>query len=378
MANMAQRTLPQRLLLGPGPANVHPQIMAALQQPVLGHLDPVFQEILVETAGQLRRLFGTENELTLAVTGSGFSGMESCLANLIEPGDTMLVGVNGFFGTRMADFAKRFGAEVVEVTAPWGEPIDAADVKNALQAHPAVKVVGIVHGETSTGVRQPIQEIADAAHAHGALVLMDAVTTLGGLPVQVDAWGVDAAYSASQKCVGTISGLAPLTFSARARERLAERSAALPTWYHDVEALHQYWSAQGFYHHTCSSTLVYGLKAALDLMDEEGIENRFARHQQCGDALKAGLEGMGLSLVAAAGHRLPMLTTVSIPDGVEDLDVRKALLAEHGIEIAGGLGPLMGQIWRVGLMGYVAQPENVRTFLSALGRLLSHPGLKQE
>ncbi len=377
MTNMAQRTLPQRRLLGPGPANVHPQIMAALQQPVLGHLDPVFQELLVETAGQLRRLFGTENELTLAVTGTGFSGMESCLANLIEPGDTMLVGVNGFFGTRMADFAKRFGAEVVEVTAPWGEPIDAADVKNALQAHPAVKVVGIVHGETSTGVRQPIQEIADAAHAHGALVLMDAVTTLGGLPVQVDAWGVDAAYSASQKCVGTISGLAPLTFSARARERLAERSAALPTWYHDVEALHQYWSAQGFYHHTCSSTLVYGLKAALDLMDEEGIENRFARHQQSGDALKAGLEGMGLSLVAAAGHRLPMLTTVRIPDGVEDLDVRKALLAEHGIEIAGGLGPLMGQIWRVGLMGYVAQPDNVRTFLSALGGLLSHSGLKQ-
>ncbi len=374
MATMTKRELPNRLLLGPGPANVHPQIMAALQQPVLGHLDPVFQEILVETAGQLRRLFGTENELTLAVTGTGFSGMESCLANLIEPGDTMLVGVNGFFGTRMADFAKRFGAEVVEVTAPWGQPLAAEDVDNALHANPSVKVVGIVHGETSTGVRQPIEEIARVAHAHGALVLMDAVTTLGGLPVMVDAWGVDAAYSASQKCVGTISGLAPLTLSPRARERLAQRAAALPTWYHDVEALHQYWSAQGFYHHTCSSTLVYGLKAALDLMDEEGIENRFARHQQCGDALKAGLEAMGLSLVAAAGHRLPMLTTVRIPDGAEDLDVRKALLAGHGIEIAGGLGPLMGQIWRIGLMGYAARPENVRTFLAAFAQILTDRG----
>ena len=374
MANMAQRTLPKRLLLGPGPANVHPQIMAALQQPVLGHLDPVFQEILVETSGQLRRLFGTENELTLAVTGTGFSGMESCLANLIEPGDTMLVGVNGFFGTRMVDFAKRFGAEVVEVNGEWGRPLAADDIDDALHQNPGVKFVGIVHGETSTGVRQPIPEIANVAHAHGALVLMDAVTSLGGLPVMVDEWGVDAAYSASQKCVGTISGLAPLTLSARARERIAQRQGPLPTWYHDVEALHQYWSAQGFYHHTCSSTLVYALKAALDLMDEEGIDNRFARHQRCGDALKNGLEAMGLSLVAAAGHRLPMLTTVRIPDGVEDLDVRKALLAEHGIEIAGGLGPLMGQIWRIGLMGYVAQPDNVRTFLAALAQILNAQG----
>ena len=374
MATITHRPLPQRLLLGPGPANVHPRIMEALQQPVLGHLDPVFQEILVETAAQLRRLFGTENELTLAVTGTGFSGMESCLANLIEPGDTMLVGVNGFFGTRMAEFAQRFGAEVLEVTAPWGEPLAAADIDRALNENPAVKVVGVVHGETSTGVRQPIEEIASAAHAHGALLLMDAVTTLGGLPVMVDAWGVDAAYSASQKCVGTISGLAPLTFGPRARERLAQRNAALPTWYHDIEALHQYWSAQGFYHHTCSSTLVYGLKAALDLMDEEGVENRFARHQQCGDALKAGLKAMGLSLVAAAGHRLPMLTTVRIPEGAADLDVRKALLAEHGIEIAGGLGPLMGQIWRVGLMGYAARPENVRTFLEAFADVLTTQG----
>ena len=374
MATITQRTLPQRLLLGPGPANVHPGIMAALQQPVLGHLDPVFQEILVETAGQLRRLFGTENELTLAMTGTGFSGMESCLANLIEPGDTMLAGVNGFFGTRMAEFAQRFGAEVVEVNAPWGEPIDAAAVDAALRQNPGVKVVGVVHGETSTGVRQPIAEIASAAHAHGALLLMDAVTTLGGLPVQVDEWGVDAAYSASQKCVGTISGLAPLTLSPRARERMAQRAAALPTWYHDVEALHQYWSAQGFYHHTCSSTLVYGLKAALDLMDAEGVENRFARHQRCGDALKAGLEAMGLSLVAAAGHRLPMLTTVRIPEGAADLDVRKALLAEHGIEIAGGLGPLMGAIWRIGLMGYAARPENVRTFLAAFAQVLTAQG----
>ncbi len=374
MATATRQPLPQRLLLGPGPANVHPDIMAALQQPVLGHLDPVFQELLVETAGQLRGLFGTANELTLAVTGTGFSGMESCLANLIEPGDTMLVGVHGFFGMRMAEFAQRFGAQVVEVTAPWGEPLSAADVAAALEQNPDVKLVGVVHGETSTGVRQPIAEIAAAAHAHGALVLMDAVTTLGGLPVQVDEWGVDAAYSASQKCVGTISGLAPLTFSPRARARLAERQAALPTWYHDMEALHQYWSAQGFYHHTCSSTLVYGLKAALDLMDAEGIENRFARHQQCGDALKAGLEAMGLSLVAAAGHRLPMLTTVSIPDGAADLDVRQALLAEHGIEIAGGLGPLMGQIWRVGLMGYVAQPANVTTFLDAFAGILTAQG----
>ncbi len=374
MATATRQPLPQRLLLGPGPANVHPDIMAALQQPVLGHLDPVFQELLVETAGQLRGLFGTANELTLAVTGTGFSGMESCLANLIEPGDTMLVGVHGFFGMRMAEFAQRFGAQVVEVTAPWGEPLSAADVAAALEQNPDVKLVGVVHGETSTGVRQPIAEIAAAAHAHGALVLMDAVTTLGGLPVQVDEWGVDAAYSASQKCVGTISGLAPLTFSPRARARLAERQAALPTWYHDMEALHQYWSAQGFYHHTCSSTLVYGLKAALDLMDAEGIENRFARHQQCGDALKAGLEAMGLSLVAATGHRLPMLTTVSIPDGAADLDVRQALLAEHGIEIAGGLGPLMGQIWRVGLMGYVAQPANVTTFLDAFAGILTAQG----
>ena len=241
MTNMAQRTLPQRLLLGPGPANVHPQIMAALQQPVLGHLDPVFQEILVETAGQLRRLFGTENEVTLAVTGTGFSGMESCLVNLIEPGDTMVVGVNGFFGTRMVDFAKRFGAEVVEVNGEWGRPLAAEDVDDALHQNPGVKIVGFVHGETSTGVRQPIPEIANVAHAHGALVLMDAVTSLGGLPVMVDEWGVDAAYSASQKCVGTISGLAPLTFSARARERMAQRQGPLPTWYHDIEALHQYW-----------------------------------------------------------------------------------------------------------------------------------------
>lgn len=374
MTSMAERKLPQRLLLGPGPANVHPQIMAALQQPVLGHLDPVFQEILVEAAGQLRRLFGTENEVTLAVTGTGFSGMESCLVNLIEPGDKMVVGVNGFFGTRMVDFAKRFGAEVIEVNGEWGRPLAAEDIDDALHQHPGVKIVGIVHGETSTGVRQPIPEIANVAHAHGALVLMDAVTSLGGLPVMVDEWGVDAAYSASQKCVGTISGLAPLTFSARARERIAQRIAALPTWYHDIEALHQYWSAQGFYHHTCSSTLVYGLKAALDLIDEEGIDNRFARHQRCGDALKNGLEAMGLSLFAVAGHRLPMLTTVRIPDGVADLDVRKALLAGHGIEIAGGLGPFMGEIWRIGLMGYAARPENVRTFLDAFPQALADQG----
>jgi len=348
--------------------------MAALQQPVLGHLDPVFQQFLVETADKLRLLFGTDNELTLALTGTGFAGMESCLANLVEPGDRMLVCVNGFFGSRMAELAQRFGAEVLQISAEWGQPIDPEAVRNSLKANPDAKIVGIVHGETSTGVLQPVPEIAAAAHARGALLLMDCVTTLGGVPVRVDTWGVDAAYSASQKCVGGVPGLAPVTLGPRARERIKARKSVPPTWYHDLEALHRYWSAQGFYHHTCSSTLVYGLKAALDVIEQEGLPQRYTRHQKCGAALKAGLVAMGLQLVAAEGHRLPMLTTVRIPEGINDLNVRKRLLSEHGIEIAGGLGSLAGKIWRVGLMGYNARPEIVLTFLDALEAVLTAEG----
>jgi len=314
----------------------------------------------------LRDLFGTKNRVTFPVSGTGSAGMEAAVCNVIEPGDKAIICINGVFGTRMADVADRYGAEVILVEVPWGQPIDPADVKKALDANPDATLVGIVHAETSTGVLQPMEEIGAACQSHGALLLLDCVTSLGGVPVEVDKWGVEIAYSGTQKCLSCPPGLAPLTMSERALGKMRERKDKVKSWYFDVSMIEKYWGSDRSYHHTGPITMNYAIREALRLVFEEGLKNRFARHALACKALQAGIEALGLSMFAQEGARTPTLNTVAIGGNIDDAEVRKALLHDFDIEIGGGLGPVAGKAWRIGLMGHGAQQANVTYLISAL------------
>jgi len=360
---------PERILLGPGPSMVPPRVLQAMASPVLGHLDPAFLAIMDETMSLLRYVFQTENELTFPISGTGSAGMEACLVNLLEPGDRAVIGVNGFFGQRMAEIARRCGADVTVVEAPWGQAVDPQQIQRVLGQGKA-KVVAVVHVETSTGVLQPLEEVIRISHEHGAVVLVDAVASLGGVDLPIDRWGVDVCYSGSQKCLSAPPGLAPVTVSDCVRQEVNHRKTPVQSWYLDFSLLKTYWGGERVYHHTAPVPMIYALHEALRIVQEEGLEARFARHAKHARALWAGLEGLGLRLFAPEPIRSPTLTTVEVPEGVDEAAVRRRLLVEFGIEIAGGLGPLRGRIWRIGLMGHSAQQRNVLLLLAALGAIL--------
>lgn len=343
--------------------------------PTVGHLDPYFLKIMDETQSMLRQVFRTQNKLTLAVSGTGSAGMETVVANLIEPGDTMIVCVNGVFGGRMADVAGRCGAKVVKLERPFGEIFSEEEIEAAVKQH-RPKVLGIVNAETSTGACQPVVNIARICHDHGALIAVDCVTSLGGQPVEVDAWQLDAVYSGTQKCLSCPPGLAPVTFSDRAVAVIDARKVKVQSWYLDMQMVKDYWGSNRAYHHTAPINMNYGLHEALRIVLEEGLEPRFARHKRNHLALKAGIRAMGLEYAVKDSHQLPMLNPILIPAGADDAAVRKQLLNEFGIEIGGGLGPMKGKTWRVGLMGVTASPTNVLVFLSALEKCLHDQGIK--
>ncbi len=372
MAGMAP-WLPRRLLLGPGPSNVHPRVLQAMAQPLVGHLDPAFLEVMDEVQDRLRRLFGTANPMTLPLSGTGSAGMEACFANLLEPGDRVVVGVAGVFGERMCDVARRLGAEVSRVETEPGQILDAAAMAEAI-ARARPRAVAFVHAETSTGVCQPVEKIARAARAAGALVILDCVTSLGGLPLQLDAWGVDAAYSGTQKCLSCPPGLAPASFSERAVEVVLGRTRPVSSWYFDLGLLAGYYGGERAYHHTAPISMVLALAEALRRVEEEGMGEREARHRAAAAALLEGLAPLGFEPLVAEAHRLPMLSAVRLPRGLGPADetiLRHRLLEKYGIEVGGGLGPLAGRIWRIGLMGENARIANVEALLSALRRELA-------
>ena len=369
---------PVRTLLGPGPSSVPPEVMAALTAPVVGHLDPEFLKIMDQVMEGLRAVFQTRNRLTLPVSGTGSAGMEAGICNALEPGDVAVIGVNGYFGGRMVEMAQRSGATVVTVEAEWGRIIPAEAIEGALKKQRQVKLLALVHAETSTGILQPIAEAAKLAHRYGALLLADTVTSLGGAEVAVDGWGVDICYSGTQKCIGAPPGLAPITFGEAAVEAMRKRTHKVQSWYLDMGLVEQYWGAGRVYHHTAPISMTYALHEAVRLALEEGLPARWERHRLHAAALYAGLDAMGLALHAEAGHRAPMLTTVRVPDGVDDAAVRKALLQDDSIEIGGGLGPLKGKVWRVGLMGHSCNEGNVLLFLEALERALVKLGRKAQ
>jgi alanine-glyoxylate transaminase / serine-glyoxylate transaminase / serine-pyruvate transaminase len=360
---------PARYLLGPGPSLVSPRVYQAMQAPVLGHLDPAFLNLLDRVQVLLRQVFETENELTLAVSGTGSAAMEAAVANLVQPGDRVLVCENGFFSGRIAEMARRYGAEVRSLPRPWGEVYTPGEVEQALEDFPA-RVVAMVHAETSTGALQPLEGMAEVVHGREALLLVDAVTSLGGVPVGVDRHGIDACYSASQKCLGSPSGLGPVTFSPRAVEALEARRHPVANWYLDLSLLRRYWGSERAYHHTVSSSLFYALHESLRIIAEEGLEQRWQRHRRAAGLFWDGLEQLGLGLHVPVERRLPTLSTVRVPAGVDEMGVRRRLLEEYNIEIAGGLGELKGQIWRVGLMGYSAREDLVLLLLAALRQVL--------
>jgi alanine-glyoxylate transaminase/serine-glyoxylate transaminase/serine-pyruvate transaminase len=356
----------QRLLLGPGPSDVHPRVLAALARPTIGHLDPVFLEQLDQVQTALRRLFRTQNRVTLPISGTGSAGMEACFVNLVEEGDEVVVGLNGVFGTRMAEVATRLGAQVFRAEASWGEPIPVEAVRDALAHCRRPRLVGLVHAETSTGCWQPVPDIARLARDAGALLVLDTVTSLGGCPVEADAWGADAVYSGTQKCLSCPPGLSPLTFSERALARVKERKSKPRSWYFDLALIGDYFGSARVYHHTAPINMIYAIDEALKQVFEEGLEARFERHQANHLALLAGLEVLDVRPSVSPEHRLWMLNSVAVPDGVDDREIRGRLLGRHGIEIGGGLGPLAGKIWRIGLMGESSRIENVRRFLACL------------
>ncbi len=365
--------LPVRTLLGPGPSNVHPRVLRAMTTPVLGHLDPKFLELMDETMESLRFVFQTRNKLTLAISGTGSAGMEAALVNLIEPGDGVVIGVNGYFGERLCDMAARHGAEVRRVEAPWGQIVDPDHIERTISQRPA-KLVAIVHAETSTGILQPIRPIAEACRRHGALLVVDAVTSLGGSPVATDEWGADVCFSCTQKGLSCPPGLAPITVSDRAATATGSRRSAVRSWYLDLSLITKYWGSDRVYHHTAPITMLYALREALYLVREEGLEARWQRHQMLCKALIAGLEALGLQILAPEAHRAPTLTVARIPQGVKDIEVRKMLLSEHNLEIGGGLGPLKGQVWRIGLMGESCSQANILLVLSTLESALIRQG----
>lgn len=370
-------TPPVRTLLGPGPSDVHPRVLEALGRPTVGHLDPYYLKIMDELQSMLREVFRTKNRMTMAISGTGSAGQEAAVANLVEPGDKVLVCVNGVFGTRLADMAERAGGEVTKIERPWGEVFVAADLKDAL-VRVKPKVVAIVMAETSTGAWQPIEEVAVAVRDAGAMLILDTVTALGGIPVEVDKWQIDAVYSGTQKCLSCPPGLAPVSFSDRAVERILKRREKVRSWYLDVSLIANYWGGDRVYHHTAPINMTYALHEALRLLLEEGLEASFARHRRNHEALKAGLAAIGIEYATPEGHALPQLNAVRIPAGVDDAAVRKTLLEQFNIEIGAGLGAFKGKVWRIGLMGYASRQNNVLLLLAALERLLAQQGHRFE
>ncbi len=376
---MAARSVfvpPEVLLLGPGPSPVSPRVAAAMAAPTIGHLDPEFLKLMDRVQDDLRAVFGTANRMTLPISGTGSAGMEAAVSNLVEPGDRVVVGVHGVFGGRIAEMARRQGGEVVEVRAGFGGPLDDEAMADAIAAGPT-RVVAVVHAETSTGVLQPLEAIVAAARASGALVIADCVTSLGGIPVDVDARGLDAVYSGTQKCLSVPPGLAPFTLSDRALEKVRARKSPPSSWYLDVGLLASYWGAESAraYHHTAPIQMVYGLAAGLDIVLEEGLDARVARHLRVAESLWRGLEALGLECAVAPELRLPMLTSVRVPGGVDEQAVRAHLRAAHRIEIGGGLGPLAGRTWRIGMMGHGAREDCVLRLVAALGDALTRQGV---
>ena len=359
-----------RILLGPGPSLVSTRVLRAMAAPLVGHLDPEFLALMNEIQELLRYLFQTENDLTIPISGTGSAGMEAALCNFIEPGDRVLVAVMGYFGERVYTMAQRYGAEVDRLEKPWGEVFDPDELAGALRAKP-YQLLALVHAETSTGAWQPgIAEIAAAAHRQGALVVLDTVTSLGGLPVEVDQWGVDVAFSGSQKCLSCPPGLAPITVSPLAREKLHKRKTPVANWYLDLSMLDRYWGQERTYHHTAPISLNYALREGLRLVAEEGLPERFARHKANAELLWDGLETLDLPPLVPEAYRLPTLTTPRLSPSIDDAAVRRRLLDNYNLEIAGGFGPLKGQIWRIGLMGFSSRRENVTLLLAALEEIL--------
>jgi len=363
-----------RVLMGPGPSDVSARVLQAMAAPCIGHLDPYFLAAMDETQRLLRYLFQTEHPFTIPVSGTGSAGMETCFVNLVEPGDEVVVCVNGVFGTRMSDIVGRIGGRLIRVDAPWGRAIDPETVRKAVQGR-SPKVLAVVHAETSTGVRQPLEDLAGIARQAGALFLVDTVTSLGGIEVAVDRLGIDAVYSGTQKCLSCPPGLAPISLSPAALEALKNRKTPVQSWYLDMGLVGSYWGAQRKYHHTAPVNMIYALREALRIVAEEGLEARFARHRLNHLALVAGVEAMGLQMVVPEAERLPVLNAIRIPAGADDKKIRLALLRDFGIEIGGGLGEFAGKVWRVGLMGHASCRKNVVLFLAALQTILTGEGV---
>ncbi len=365
------KEIKETLLMGPGPSCVPPQVYEAMATATIGHLDPAFIEIMDEIKSMLKQLFQSDYDLTIPISGTGSAGMETCFVNIVEPGDKVLVLINGVFGMRMQDVATRLGAEVDVIEASWGTAINPDAVKVKLSQKP-YDMVAVVHAETSTGVCNPVDQIGALVNETQALYLVDTVTSLGGMPVKVNAWGIDVVYSGTQKCLSCPPGLAPVSFSPKAMEKLTNRKTKVPNWYLDLGMITNYWQgATRAYHHTAPINMLYGLYAALQCVLDEGMENVFARHQEAHQQLKTGLGDLGVDFLVEENDRLPMLNAVKIPEGVDEAAIRMNLLKNHRIEIGAGLGPLAGKIWRIGIMGHTARPDNVKRLLSVLGTQLS-------
>jgi len=367
---------PERTLMGPGPSDVNPRILEALSRPTIGHLDPAFVGMMEEVKTLLHYAFQTSNELTLPVSAPGSAGMETCFVNLIQPGDKVVVCQNGVFGGRMKENVERCGATPIMVEDDWGTVVDANKLEDTLKQHPEARTVAFVHAETSTGAQSDAQTLVEIAHRHDCLAIVDAVTSLGGTPVKVDEWGIDAIYSGTQKCLSCIPGLSPVSFSEAAVERIRSRTHKVESWFMDLNLVMGYWGggATRAYHHTAPINPLYALHESLVILQEEGLENAWSRHERNHQALKAGIEAMGLSFFVREGDRLPQLNAVTVPEGIDEAAVRKTLLSDYSLEIGAGLGPMAGKIWRIGLMGYASNEKNVLFCLGALDAVLSSMG----
>jgi len=364
---------PIRTLMGPGPSDVHPRILQAMARPTIGHLDPAFIGMMDEMKSLLQYAFQTKNALTIPVSAPGSAGMETCFVNLVEPGDKVIVCQNGVFGGRMKENVERSGGQAVMVEDAWGTPVDPQKLEDALKAHGDAKLVGFVQAETSTGVESDVKTLAEIAQRHDCLTIVDAVTSVGGSPLRLDGWGVDAVYSGTQKCLSCTPGLSPVSFSERAAARIKSRKHKVQSWFLDLNLVMSYWGGDGkrAYHHTAPINALYGLHEALVMLAEEGLENAWARHQRNHQALRAGIEAMGMQFLVQESHRLPQLNAIKVPEGVDEAQVRQRLLAQFSLEIGAGLGSLAGKIWRIGLMGYTSNPKNVLFCLSTLERVLT-------
>jgi len=368
---------PARTLMGPGPADIHPRVLSALSRPIIGHLDPAFQQMMEELKTLLRNALQTGNDITYPVSAPGSAGMETCFANLMEPGDKVIICRNGVFGSRMQQNVERMGGIAVMVDDPWGRAIDPQKLRDALQQNPDAKLVAMVHAETSTGAVSDVKTLVALAHEHGCLTIVDAVTSLGGIELAVDDWGIDALYSGSQKCLSCVPGLSPVSFNQAALDRVTARTTPVQSWFLDLNLVLGYWQGDGgrSYHHTAPINALYALHESLTLLEEEGIQNAWARHQLHHQALRDGLEAMGLGFQVPAAERLPQLNAVFIPEGINDAEIRTELLNDYGLEIGAGLGEGAGKVWRIGLMGYSARRQNVLFCLSALESVLGRRGV---